>query len=395
MFAEALAEPSALLDDEGFVPAPDPSALPSDPALGGYVSLPQTSSLIIEPAAGTTASEVSDLVGDEYIVMEDIELTVPDPAGEAAVPADAVLPIDQVVPGDTQVAAAHEKGNRGKGAVVAIVDSGCAVGHDQFSGHDIAFGEAPEDGSGVQTKPGFDSATHGTHVSGIVSGGTLGVAPDADLIVVSVLSPTLKATASRVWYALSWLLDRIGEPPYDGRPVVLNMSLGFKLHDIEVKSLQPTIQATRELLRTFMYDEAVLPVIAIGNEGPGTVRAPGYFPEALAVGGVGYDLSEYTNSGGGPGPAGFELEVNPDIAGFGVQVLSSLMVDDAGKSLYGMKTGTSMAAPYVAGVAALVAAKTGLEGTALRDRLVEAALPVPLPADRVGAGLARYPTDLL
>ena len=54
-------------------------------------------------------------------------------------------------------------------------------------------------------------------------------------------------------------------------------------------------------------------------------------------------------------------------------------------------SGTSMATPYVAGIAALCAsADANLQGKALRQHLLNTALPLQAPTDRVGAGLARF-----
>ena len=68
-----------------------------------------------------------------------------------------------------------------------------------------------------------------------------------------------------------------------------------------------------------------------------------------------------------------------------------LKVRIAGQSTYAVASGTSMAAPYVAGIAALTAsADKTLQGEALRQQLLANALPIDAPHDRVGAGLARF-----
>ena len=80
-------------------------------------------------------------------------------------------------------------------------------------------------------------------------------------------------------------------------------------------------------------------------------------------------------------------EVN--IAAPGVATYSSVPVS---KGSYGVKNGTSMATPHVAGVAATLARKTGLRGRALWQELVRTAVPLPQSAQEVGAGLAVVPT---
>ena len=84
----------------------------------------------------------------------------------------------------------------------------------------------------------------------------------------------------------------------------------------------------------------------------------------------------------------------PDAAGYGVDVLSSLERDVDRNSRYANKSGTSMAAPYVAGIAALYAqADPTLQGERLRRKLLDTAAPLGAPADRVGVGLVRWRPD--
>jgi len=136
-------------------------------------------------------------------------------------------------------------------------------------------------------------------------------------------------------------------------------------------------------------DFDVLPVVAIGNEGPGNVRAPGYFPEVLSVGAIDSYHKPAGFSGGGLSP--IDGEVQPNIAGSGVDIFSSLGRDMNNRSLYKYMSGTSMAAPYIAGIAALYAsADAKLRGQVLRQHLIKTALPLQAPADRVGVGLARF-----
>ena len=129
----------------------------------------------------------------------------------------------------------------------------------------------------------------------------------------------------------------------------------------------------------------VLPVVAIGNDGPGQMRAPGLFPETLSVGAVNEMLQPAWFSGSGQST--FANKTEPDIVGPGVNVLSSLMRRSDQRSLYEEMSGTSMAAPYVTGIAALyAAADPSLNGEALRQTLLATALPLDAPAERVGGG---------
>ena len=84
---------------------------------------------------------------------------------------------------------------------------------------------------------------------------------------------------------------------------------------------------------------------SIGNDGPDSVRAPGFFPEPLSVGAVAYDRTSWETSSGGYAPEPFQTRMCPDIAGFGVKVVSCTGRDPQGKSHWGWKSGTSMATP--------------------------------------------------
>jgi serine protease AprX len=386
---------SSGLEDAGWQYSAGLADLPPEPDRGGFITLPEFNALVIEPPVGTPEEAVREALADGYVVAPDFALSLPPTAlGEPVAEAD-VRPVVDALPAQTEVRASHEKGNRGQGAVVAVFDSGCDADHREFTGREIAFAFAPPaKDERIREALAFDSGTHGTHVTGIVAGGVVGVAPDVELVHAAVMeSDTHVTTALRVMKAFYWLVELLEQDRYKGKPVILNMSLGFDPRDVppsQQAALDDILKTMRLLMQQLVSMRQILPVVAIGNSGPDTACAPGFFPECLAVGALDYTNGSWVKSSGGTGAPGFEQDCNPDIAGYGVEVVSSVPRKRQGESPYERKSGTSMAAPYVAGIAALVAAETGLRGIELRDHLLSKALDVGLDPERAGQGLARY-----
>ena len=369
--------------------------IPEDPKQGGFVTLPEFNALLLEPPVGTPKEAMQEKLDDSYVVAPNFTLSLPETALGEPVATAEVRPVVEVLADDTGVSKSHESGNRGAGAVVAVLDTGCDGRHREFEGSSLEFAEIPENlREQLNRVEPFDAGTHGTHVTGIAAGKVVGVAPEADVINGSVMeSDTYTTTALRVMKALYWLVELLKEDRYRDKPVILNLSLGFDPNDIpeeEKDGLEDTLKAMRLLIQQLVLSRQILPVVAIGNSGPDTSCAPGFFPESLAVGAVDYENASWAKSSGGFGPTGFDQECNPDIVGYGVDVVSAVPGDSNGEPSYERKNGTSMATPYVAGVAALVAAKTGLEGLELREHLIKNAIPLGLEPARGGAGLARY-----
>lgn len=185
-------------------------------------------------------------------------------------------------------------------------------------------------------------------------------------------------------------MARASEPGNREKAVIVNMSLGFRPNDVSNSSEKVFINAVRDVLRRLVELCDILPVVAVGNEGPGQYRYPAAFPEALAVGAVDSSNTLAEFSGGGQANIDGVSLVRPDVVGYGVDIYSAFERNIAGHSRYQRKSGTSMATPYVAGIAALVAQSQGLRGDKLRRKLIESASPLAYPADRVGAGLVCF-----
>jgi serine protease AprX len=369
--------------------------IPEDPEHGGFVTLPEFNALLLEPPVGTPKEAMQEKLDETYVVAQNFTLSLPETALGDPVAAAEVRPVVEVLAEQTGVRESHEGGNRGAGATVAVLDTGCDGRHREFEGSRLEFADIPQNlREPLKRVEPFDAGTHGTHVTGIAAGKVVGVAPEADLINASVMeSDTFTTTALRVMKALYWLVELLKEDRYEGKPVILNMSLGFdpnKIPEEEKDGLEDTLRAMRLLMQQLVVSRQILPVVAIGNSGPDTSCAPGFFPESLAVGAVDYGNASWPKSSGGFGPTGFDQECNPDITGYGVDIVSAVPGGSNGEPSYERKNGTSMATPYVAGVAALVAAETGLQGLELREHLIKNAIPLGLEPARGGAGLARY-----
>ena len=356
-----------------------------------YQRLGYAGAYVIETPDEGKALRAIEVLEPDYHIMPDIDIGLP--WAEQYKVYERRPPRKEYWPEESGVGKAHEEGITGKGVLVGILDTGCDADHLELRDKEIDFCYVP-----LQPTPeamrlvrGFDTNGHGTHVSSIVAGKNVGVAPGADLMVASVIeSETVKTSLERVVVALDWMLSQFQLDHYVDKPTIINLSLGFRQDCIEASELESVLEGMRLLLSTLVVDFEVLPVAAIGNDGPGIVLAPGYFPECLSVGAVDFDLEPAWFSSSGLSPLTGEPE--PNVAGYGVKVMAALERNIHRRSLYAEKSGTSMAAPYVAGIAALVAsANPGLQGEALRKHLIEHALSIPKAADRVGAGLARYP----
>jgi len=273
--------------------------------------------------------------------------------------------------------------SQGAGVVVAVIDSGTQIDHPDLAPNIwVNFGEVPgngvdDDGNGyVDDVHGVDLTTtsatqdlsdgngHGTHVAGIIAAaanrrGVVGVAFRARIMTVKVLAAdgggTTAAVAEGIRYAAA-----------NGARII-NMSLGGDTPDERVKAAIDAAAAANVLI-----------VCSAGNSGrdvdakpsyPVSFAAPNLIGVAATVPDAGKDLGAFSNFG----------RTTVALAAPGEEVLST--TNDGG---FGYKTGTSMAAPHVTGVAALMAAVApNLSAADLRAQLLQNASRASLP---VGSG---------
>jgi major intracellular serine protease len=235
---------------------------------------------------------------------------------------------------------AWDQGFRGEGVTVGIIDTGIDDTHPALAGRVAKRRDYVQDGV-VPSRFHF----HGTHVAGTVAacaGSLRGVAPAVALIDYRVLGADGSGSNESVRRAL---LDAIA----DGCDVV-NMSLGSSVDD---PALHEAVKKARAA--------GILIVAAAGNEGgngqPTQYSYPGAYHEVVSVGAIEFDV---TGSGAvtAPGNPWFSnRNVEVDVCADGLDVLSTM---PGGR--YGRLTGTSMAAPHVAGLAALLLQKARARG---------------------------------
>lgn len=223
----------------------------------------------------------------------------------------------------------------GEGTYSYIIDTGIRTTHNEFEGRATFGYNAVND---VNT----DNAGHGTHVAGTIGGKTFGVAKKTNLIAVKIFEGN-SGTTSTVIRGFDWAVNDIVSKNRTST-AVLNLSLGGAGSVAWDKAV------------TAAWNAGVLAVVAAGNENqPASNRSPARSPEAVTVGNVQSDLKRYGGqSGSNYGPA-------VDIFAAGTSVLSAYRTsDNATQTL----TGTSMAAPHVAGLVSYI---RGLEGPATAE----------------------------
>ena len=274
-------------------------------------------------------------------------------------------------------------GYTGAGIGVAVLDSGVATWHDDLT--DRRGGQYPYGNQRVtkfvdfvngRTLP-YDDNGHGSHVAGIILGNGYdsygeksGMAPDASLISLKVLDATGQGTISNIIAALGWVA--VNAKTYNIR--VVNLSVGAGIH--ESYWTDPLTLAAKRIT-----DLGITVVVAAGNIGKnaaglkqyGGITAPANAPWVLTVGasstnGTATRKDDTLASFSSRGPTAKDFDAKPDLVAPGVGTLSLAV---PGSTLYTSKapylvagtrptgakaylslSGTSMAAPVVAGVVA-------------------------------------------
>jgi len=239
----------------------------------------------------------------------------------------------------------QDLGYTGKGVVVGIIDTGIDYMHPALGG---GIGEGYKviggyDFENDDSDP-IDDEGHGTHVSGIVAGESdsiIGVAPDAQLLAVKVLDENGYGETSNIIRGIEYCYDPDNDPTTDDKVDVLNMSLGsFRTAPNPMDSIINTVS-----------EAGILCVISAGNYGEySSIGSPGTAREALTVGACDSDFELTGFSSRGPDP--IYDQIKPEVVAPGDEIYSSVL-----NGQYERYSGTSMAAPHITGVAALIKEK--------------------------------------
>ena len=260
------------------------------------------------------------------------------------------------------------QGYTGKGVVVAVVDTGVDYNHEDLKNNiwtntkEIAGNAIDDDGNGYiddnygwnfsdKNNNTLDNNGHGTHVSGTIAGennnyGVTGIAYNAKIMPVKVLNESGSGSYSSISKGIRYAVDNGAN--------VINLSLGGA-----------SSNRTLESAINYASSKGVIVVMAAGNNGDSSPDYPARYAykSGIAVGAVdkNNNLADFSNRSGAN-----EISY---VTAPGVKVNSSVP-----NNQYGTYSGTSMAAPHVAGVVALMlSANPNLTDAQVRQIMAETA----------------------
>jgi thermitase len=278
-----------------------------------------------------------------YNELDEVEYVEPNYIFKASyVPNDSFYSF-QYGPQKVQAPLAWDVTRSNSSIKIAIVDTGVQLNHPDLTpkllpGYNFVDGNTnPSDGNG-----------HGTHVAGIAAAATnnslgiAGTAPLASILPVRALDNAGNGTLTNIANAIVYAADQGAQ--------VINLSLGA-----------PQGAVTLENAINYAWNKGAFIVASAGNDGANIITYPAYYDNVIAVASTDQNdqKSSFSNYG-----------TWVEVAAPGTNILSTYI-----GSYYAYLSGTSMACPHVAGLAALLAAQ-GKNNIQIRDNIQTTADPI-------------------
>ncbi len=258
--------------------------------------------------------------GKTLTVEQDFEVTN-DPTFTTATTQDsATWGLDRLDQAALPLDAKFTNPNSGSGVKAFVVDTGVAASNQDFEGRVVSGFTAINDGNGF-----LDCNGHGTHVAGTIASKTYGVAKQATIVPVRVLDCNGSGYLSGVVSGLDWIAQNWSV----GTSAVVNLSLGG--------GISSTLDASVESL----VSKGLTVVVAAGNSASDAcVSSPARTPGAITVAAssITDGFASFSNFGS-----------CVDVVAPGVNITSTWFTAATATAVL---SGTSMAAPHVAGVVA-------------------------------------------
>lgn len=276
----------------------------------------------------------------------------------------------------------HERGYKGKGVGIAVLDTG-VVPHLDLNDNIADFKDFVNQKNSI-----YDDNGHGTHVAGIIAGKGIksngiykGIAPDSHIVMLKCLDKDGNGSITDASEAIDYIIKKRNQY----RIRIVNISIGSVLGK-DRKENQVLIHHVEMLWKI-----GFVVIVAAGNNGPksGSVTVPGCAKSVITVGAYddhavfGRRKNGHFLNYSGRGPTGSCVR-KPEIVCPGTNIISCSV---NGKN-YSSKSGTSMSAPIVAGVTALMLEKyPEYSNKDVKKRMYETAIDLGYDKNHQGWGL--------
>lgn len=363
-----------------------PGAAHAAPASAPAVDSPQITELIVAYEPGVTPSEAPGVATGSAAISSDVTLATGDAIGFGLRTVGLSAPVDEATaerlaaelsntPGvryaepnsivtlaDVQPGAPwgldridqpalpldtsyqYPTGSKGSGVTAYVIDTGILAGHAEFGGRVAAGYDGVGDGNGSS-----DCNGHGTHVAGTLGGATYGVAKQVTLVPVRVFGCTGGTTIDAVVSGINWVVAQ-----HTSGPAVANLSLSAGVST----ALDDAVTA--------LIADGVTAVVAAGNANVDScTRSPARVASAITVNAS--DSADARASFSNYGSCS-------DLYAPGVDIMSAWWTSTTATNTI---SGTSMATPHVAGVAArILGANPGYTPAQVSSAILNAASAV-------------------